>query len=222
MKNKIKITLFTVSIVLFLSACTNQPQPYDYSSFLQSKPRSLLVLMPTNESTDIKASPAIIANSLFPLSEAGYYVFPVALVNDTFKYNGIYEANEIHQIPLHKLKQIFDADAVLYMNIKEYGSTYVIINSVTKVSVEAKLIDLNNGKVLWEKTATASNESQSSGSLVGILVNAIAKQIADTLTDASFDLSAQTDMLLFSTDCKDCLLYGPYSPKYAQDIQLRR
>ena len=73
MKNKIKSALLGAFAVLFLGACAgSQPQIYDYSAFLQTKPRSIVVMMPTSDSSEIKASAAVLANALYPLSEAGY------------------------------------------------------------------------------------------------------------------------------------------------------
>ena len=97
----------------------------------------------------------------------------------------------------------------------------MLLNSVTRVSVAATLVDLNTGAVLWQKSAAAANDSGGGGGdLIGMLVSALVKQIADSISDASFDLSARADAILFSTDCRDCLLYGPYSPHYGQDRQL--
>ncbi len=222
MKNKIKSALLGAFAVLFLGACAgSQPEIYDYSAFLQTKPRSIVVVMPTSDSAEIKASAAVLANALYPLSEAGYYVFSPALVNETFKNNGIYDAAEIAQISTYKLKQIFGADAALYLNVADYGTSYMLLNSVTRVSVAATLVDLNTGAVLWQKSAAAANDSGGGGGdLIGMLVSALVKQIADSVSDASFDLSARADAILFSTDCRDCLLYGPYSPRYGQDRQL--
>ena len=152
MKNKIKSALLCAFAVLFLGACAgSQPEVYDYSAFLQTKPHSIVVMMPTSDSAEIKASAAVLANALYPLSEAGYYVFSPALVNETFKNNGIYDAGEIAQISTYKLKQIFGADAALYLNVADYGTSYMLISSVTRVSVAATLVDLNTGAVLWQK-----------------------------------------------------------------------
>ena len=215
MLNNVKSALFLAFIGLFFSACVSQPAPrHDYSAFLQSNPRSILVPMPINDSADVKASSVVLAHAIPPLTEAGYYVFPAALVNDTFKFNGFSEAYEIHQIPLAKLKQIFNADAVLYLHVKEYGSSYIVLDSVTRVSIEARLVDINSGEVIWQRSATAANGSQGGNDLVSMLINAAVKQIADTLSDVSYDLAIQADRKLFTMNCDGCLLYGPYSPKY--------
>ena len=223
MKNSLKFIALALLAIFFAGCSFKEPEPYDYSAFLQKKPRSILVLMPTNDSTDVAGSAAVLANAVAPLSEAGYYVFPVALVNDTFKQNGITEPNEIAAVPLNKLDQIFQADSVLYINIKEYGTSYAVISSSTKVVLEAKLIDIKSGAKLWEGTATAIEDSSSGqSSLLGMLVSAVISQVANTISDRSYDLAVRADAYLFSRNCRDCILYGPYSPHYGKDAQLHK
>lgn len=221
MQNKFYIFL-TLMMMFILTGCAKKPEIYDYSAFLESKPRSILVLMPTNESVEVKASPAILAHSTLPLSEAGYYVFPAALVNDTFKHNGVYEADEISKISTHKLREIFGADAVLYINIKDYGTKYAVLNSTTVVSADAKLVDLKSNKKIWEKTVFVNNNSNNNngGGLLGAVISAAVNQIANTVSDAGYKLSFVTDNILFATDCNDCILAGPHSNKYLKDKQL--
>ena len=113
MKNSLKFIAAIFLVVFFTGCSIKEPEPYDYSEFLQKRPHSILVLMPTNDSTEISGPAAVLANEVAPLSEAGYYVFPVALVNDTFKLNGITEPSEIAAVPLNKLDKIFHADSVL-------------------------------------------------------------------------------------------------------------
>lgn len=219
--------LFTISTIIlsfFLTACAGKKESYDYSMFLDSKPRSILVMMPTNDSSEVKAGAAVLANAVKPLSEAGYYVFPVALVNDTFKHNGLSEAHDIQRVSAQKLREIFAADTALYLNIKEYGSSYVVFSSVTSVKIEAKLIDLKNGATLWSGSASASSNEQnnSGGGIIGQLVAAVVTQIVNTVADKSFDVSAIATQRLFNTGYNGALLYGPYSPIYQKDPQLSK
>ena len=223
MKNSLKFIAVALLAIFFTGCSVKEPEPYDYSAFLQKKPHSILVLMPTNDSTDVAGSAAVLANAVGPLSEAGYYVFPVALVNDTFKQNGITEPNEIVAVPLNKLDKIFHADSVLYINIKDYGTSYVVVSSSTKVVLEAKLIDIKSGAKLWEGTATAIEDSSSGqSSLLGMLVSAVISQVVNTISDRSYDLAAMADAYLFSRNCHNCILYGPYSPHYGKDAQLHK
>ena len=221
MKNSLKFIVVTLLALFFAGCSFKEPEPYDYSAFLQKKPRSILVLMPTNDSTEVAGSAAVLANSVAPLSEAGYYVFPVALVNDTFKQNGITEPGEIAAVPLNKLDKIFHADSVLYINIKDYGTSYVIVSSSTKVVLEAKLVDIKSGATLWQGEAEAAEDSGSGqNSLLGMLVSAVITQVANTISDRSYDLAVRADAYLFSSNCHNCILYGPYSPHYGKDAQL--
>ena len=223
MKNSLKFIAVTLLALFFAGCSSKEPEPYDYSAFLQKKPRSILVLMPTNDSTEVAGSAAVLANSVAPLSEAGYYVFPVALVNDTFKQNGITEPGEIAAVPLNKLDKIFHADSVLYINIKDYGTSYVIVSSSTKVVLEAKLVDIKSGATLWQGEAEAAEDSGSGqNSLLGMLVSAVITQVANTISDRSYDLAVRADAYLFSSNCHNCILYGPYSPHYGKDAQLHK
>ena len=77
-----------------------------------------------------------------PLAESGYYVFPVTLVDESFKQNGLTMPADIHAVPINKLREIFGADAALYINVKQYGTSYAVISSETRVTAEARLVDL--------------------------------------------------------------------------------
>ena len=222
MKNKAQIAIFSVFVALFFNACAlSEPEIYDYSALQQAKPRSILVLMPSNETTEVDASAAVLANAIYPLSEAGYYVFDPALVHETFKNNGIYEASDIQNVSAHKLRQIFGADAVLYLNVVKYGTSYMLIKSTNVVAVNAKLVDLRSGATLWEGSAQVSDDSGGGGNnLVGMLISAVIKQVGDTITDAGYKLSASADAILLGQNCNNGFLYGPYSPHYGQDRQL--
>lgn len=67
-------------MVWLLSGCA-QPTKTDYSAYKQSKPKSILVLLPQNSTTEVQASHGLLSQTMLPLAEAGYYVFPVAVVN---------------------------------------------------------------------------------------------------------------------------------------------
>ena len=53
------------------------PKTIDYAAFKQSRPKSILVLPPINESPEIQASYSLVSQVTYPLAEAGYYVLPM-------------------------------------------------------------------------------------------------------------------------------------------------
>ncbi|ASY75348.1 MULTISPECIES: DUF799 domain-containing protein [Pectobacterium] len=204
---------------LVLTGCA-KPVPYDYTAFKQSKPKSILVLPPVNHSPDVKASYSLLSQVTYPLAESGYYVFPVAVVEETFKQNGLVTASDIHALSTAKLQQIFGADAALYLDVKEYGTSYIVINSETRVSADARLVDLRTGKLLWSGSATASsNEQQSNanGGIIGILVQAAVNQIAHTISDKGHDIAGVTSARLLAAGNSRGMLYGPRSLQYGKE-----
>ncbi|MTC56513.1 MULTISPECIES: DUF799 domain-containing protein [Providencia] len=207
-------------MALLLAGCA-QPTKVDYSAFKQSKPKSILVLLPQNSTPEVQASHGLLAQTTLPLAEAGYYVFPVAVVEETFKQNGMTNAGDIQAVPPAKLREIFGNDAILYLSITEYGTSYQVIASDTRVTASAKLVDARTGALLWSGSATASSTegNSSSNGIVGILVSAVVNQIADTMTDKSYGIAGITSVRLLSAGKPNGILYGPRSPKYGKDAE---
>lgn len=207
------------AVAALLGACATQ-QPYDYTAFKQSRPASLLVLPPVSTANDIKASPAVMSQATLPLAEAGYYVLPVTLVDETFKQNGLTVPDEIHGVAPEKLREIFGADAAVYLRVTRYGTTYNVISSVTLAEAEARIVDLRSGQLLWQGKAMASSaegDNSSQGGLVGLLVKAVVNQIVGTATDASYNYAGLASQRLLGAPRPNGVLYGPRSPHYQKD-----
>lgn len=206
--------------VVLLGGCVAPPAKYDYSAFRESRPASILVLPPLNGSPDINATYSMLAQTTVPLAESGYYVFPVSLVDEAFKQNGMTTPADIHQISGNKLREIFGADAALYINIRQYGTSYAIIASETRVTAEGRLVDLRSGKTLWVGSATASSNegnNNSGGGLVGLLVKAVVSQIIDSLSNRGHAIAGITSNRLLAAGRPNGILYGPRSPLYLKD-----
>ena len=84
---------------------------YDYTNYRAYPPRSILVLPPVNEGTDIRATYGYLSTVTRPIAELGYYVFPVALVDQLLKENGMPTPGEMVQVPLDKVREIVGAAA---------------------------------------------------------------------------------------------------------------
>ncbi|RBB32234.1 hypothetical protein DPV79_39010 [Burkholderia reimsis] len=215
--------LSVLSIVALLSACAQPAKHTDYTAFKRSQPRSILVLPPVNETNDVTATYGMLSQMTQPLAEAGYYVVPVAVMDETFKQNGLTNAAEIQSTSAAKLREIFGADAALYSKVTQYGSVYQIVDSTTMVAASAKLVDLKTGDVLWEGKGRATgkeignNVNVGAFGIVGVLVQAAVKQIAHSLSDEGHDVAALTSNRLLSAGPPNGLLFGPRSPKHDTD-----
>jgi hypothetical protein len=216
----VRIGTIGLAAILMTACATNQPAAIDYTAFKASKPRSILVMPPVNQSPEVAASLSMLSVATMPLAEAGYYVMPVTLVYETFKQNGITVADDAQNVPLAKLRQIFGADAALYITVNNYGASYRIVDSVVEVKASAKLVDLRTGALLWQGSAVASsaeNNNSNSGGVVGLLVSAVVKQIINSTSDQSHAIANRASQRLLAAGRAGGLLYGPYSPKYGTD-----
>lgn len=205
---------------LFLSGCATV-KPYDYAAFKASRPASILVLPPLNSSPDVEATYSVMAQTTLPLAESGYYVYPVTLVDETFKQNGLTSPADIHAVSITKLREIFGADSALYLDVTQYGTKYMVISSETRVTVTAKLVDLRNGATLWSGSATASSAEGDSnnGGLVGMLIKAAIRQIVETISSQGHLMAGRASYRLLTAGqpMGNGILYGPRSPMYLKD-----
>lgn len=199
---------------LLVAGCATPP---DYTAFRNHHPRSVLVIPPINESTDLKATYSVLSTVTRPLAEMGYYVFPVAVIDQFLKENGLPTPGEMNQIPLRKIDEIIGADAVLYLVINQYGTKYTILDSSSIVRMQARLVDVKTGNLLWTGQINLA-ESSSSGSndLVGMLVSATVNQVVSHSTDEAHKVAITASANLFMTHNKG-LLYGPYRPEFGTD-----
>lgn len=202
-----------------LAGCAAPRQATDYDAFRQAQPHSIVVLPPLNESPEVRATYSVLAQATEPLAEAGYYVLPVALVDETFRQNGLTAADDIHAVPAAKLREIFGADTALYMQVKQYGTSYMIFKSATVVTANARLVDLKTGNTLWTGAATASNDEggNNGGGLIGMLVTAAITQVINSVTEAAHPVAGLTSARLLAAGRPGGLPYGPRSPKYRAD-----
>jgi hypothetical protein len=223
MKRFIWLTSLVLGGVV-LGGCATPPAPYDYTAFQRAKPASLLVMPPLNESPEVNATPGVWSHATRPLAEGGYYVLPVTLVDETLRSNGVQTASDAQSIPYPKLREVFGADAAVYIKVNRYGTSYKIIDSETRVDVEAKIIDLRDGQLLWSGSAFASSAEQSQqaqGGLVGLLVTALVKQIIGTASDASYQYAGTAVDRLLGTPRVNGVLPGPRFPAYGKSVPAR-
>lgn len=217
-KKFLKLAAMLAPAVFAVGCATHKAQPYDYRAFEASNPHSILVLPPLNNSPEVGATESVYSTVTYPLAEAGYYVMPVSLVNETFKQNGLTTTADIHNVAPEKLREIFGADAALYITVDKYGSSYNVLSSVTMVSATAKLVDLKTKTLLWDGKASVvdngNNGGNNGGGLVGMLVQAAVTQIVNSSTNRSHEVAAQTNALMLSAGGPRSILYGPRSPNY--------
>jgi hypothetical protein len=189
--------------------------PADYTAFRQSPPRSILILPPINESTAVEGTYGYLSTVTRPVAERGYYVFPIAVVDQMLKENGMPTAGEMHEVALAKVREITGADAVLYPVLHEYGTKYRVLSSASVVRVSARLVDARSGALLWQGSAVAQQGSGSSGNLVADAIGALVAQAITVHLDQAHAVSRMANARLFSTEGRE-LPPGPYHPEFGR------
>lgn len=196
------------AFILILVGCAT---PKNYDKFRAAHPRSILVLPPKNQSTDVRGTYSFLSTVTMPLAEKGFYIFPVVVVDQMMKENGLPSANEMHDISLKKIKEILNPDAVLYLNLEQYGSKFIVVQSQTSVVASGKLISTATGEVLWEGriVKSVSSSDNSGGGLAGLLISAVVSQAVNSSVDHAHDVSIIASRELFTTEGQG-LINGPY------------
>lgn len=202
--------LMVVAVAATMVGC--QQAKVDRSLLIAHRPRTIVVVPPLNNTADVSASEAFLSTVTRPLAEQGYYVHPVVLVNEMFKANGVPTPQEMHQVPLKKVGEVFHADAVLYPVIRTWTTTYIVIDSSTTVTIDYRLVDVDTGKQLWTKAQTYTYSSgNAGGGLAGMMASALAHSLTDAMVNHKIDVARTTNQLAFR-DERDGLILGPYRP----------
>ena len=194
-------------------------KPKDYRAFLDHQPSSILVLPPLNTTNEVRAADAFLSTVTNPLAESGYYVFPIALVDQMLKENGVPTPGEMHQVPIKKLGEVFGADSVLYIVIKEWKTQYVVVSSTTEVLLEYRLVDVDSGVEMWgfEQRVAEGNGGLSIQGMVEAALYAVVSAAADRARDLAVTANYQA---FFNPN--HGVLKGRRHPGFEEDQKQRR
>lgn len=214
MKRLLIIALF--SATLFITGCTPTITKEEYAPGMYAEhPRSILVLPPINKSTAADAKDFYLATVAEPLTNCGYYVYPIDVVYEILKQEGLSDAETMLNVPPQKFKQFFGTDAIMYVSILSWNTSYYVIAGNVTVSINCVVKSTTTGKVLWVYDGTLKlDTSGDSGNLPG-LAGLIAKVATTAIKTAATDyvpIAQKLNGAVFST-----MPFGAYHPLFDQD-----
>jgi len=218
MQSKKSLITLLIGVSLFvLSGCSTAKyitKGEAYPRMYEEQPRSLLILPPMNESTAAEAKDYYMTTAEMPFAMMGYYTFPVEMVSDVMKQEGVYDTELLYSLPMEKFREYFGADAVLMTTIKKWDLSYVVVASSLTVSIEAKIVSTTTSQTLWAHTGTVVVDlggGNSGGGLGGLIASAVATAIN----------SAAADYVTYAHQANQRLIYtlpaGPYNGAYMSD-----
>ena len=204
---------------MLAGGCATGPKEDPYVLYRELMPRSILVLPPINESVDVNATYSWLTTASEPIGEKGYYVFPVAIVDEFLKENGLPNPEDMHAAPLDKLDEVFGADAVLYVTVEDYGQKFKLVSSDTVVRARAELVDIKSGQSIWQNRVNYSRSGSGSqqGGLLAAIVVAAVEQAGNTINDAAHDATRFANAELLDSRSRGLLL-GPLNPGFEEQM----
>ncbi len=178
-------------------------------------PRSILVLPPINKSTAADAKEYYLSTVAPPLTNSGYYVFPIEFVSDVLKQEGLSDTETMMNIPPQKFREFFGADAVMYISILKWNTNYLLVAGSVTVQIECELKSSISGESLWyyneEMEVNTTGEQNKQGGLAGVLLQAVETAVKTAATDY-VPIARNVNTKIFLT-----LPYGKYRPEHNAD-----
>ncbi|MQP63933.1 hypothetical protein GE253_01100 [Niveispirillum sp. SYP-B3756] len=217
---KIWKTILAAAALAMLSACANQAPPKkDFSAFRDQHPRSIVVVPVVNRSTQVDAPDNFLVTIPGYLAEKGYYVFPVHMVKRFMEDDGLADADLVHKADPVKVADLFGADAVMFITLETWQSSYAVIATTTTVSVKYTLKHGHTGQTIWEDQVTTAYSPQQQNSSGNLLANLIVQAVAAAVERAKpsyLPLAQQANAIAFYGP-EHGMATGPYDPLYGKD-----
>lgn len=178
------------------------------------RPLTILVLPPINETTAADAKEYYSTTIAEPLSFSGYYVFPLEVISEIMKNEGIYDTETVMNLPPHKFKDYFGADAVMYIWIQRWSTSYYVVGGNVSVSIRSVIKSTTTGEDLWQYEGTIVEDTtvtSSGGGLAGLAVALVATAIKTAATDY-VPIAKRANYMIINS-----IPYGKYNPGYDKD-----
>jgi hypothetical protein len=205
------IVFYILCVAIFLLAgCATKTTKYEaFPQMYAEHPASIIVLPPINLTTAADAKEYYTATIAEPLTLMGYYVLPIEITNELLKNSGMYDTELLVNMPPQKFKQNFGADAVMYIKITKWNTSYYVIGGNLQVAVDCLLKSTNTGEVLWKYNGTiVLDTSGGSGNLIAnIIITAI-----KTASAQYVPLALKANFMTMGS-----MPFGKYHPLYNQD-----
>lgn len=181
-----------------------------FTGIYSEKPNSILVLPAINHSTAADAPLYYIASIAQPLTEQGYYVLPVPVTNALLQQAGISDGAQLLAVPPQRFGQMFGADAILFVTIDSWDTSYYVLGGNVTVALTFKLVSTRSSETLWQfrKAVTIDTSGNSNNGLIGALVETAIK----TAQQDYFPIAQQVNY-----GSVGVLPHGKFHPQYGLD-----
>ncbi len=173
-------------------------------------PTSILVLPPINKTTAADAKEYYATTVAEPLTNSGYYVFPMEVVYDVLQQEGLFDTETMMNVPPQKFREYFGADAVLYVTLLEWNTHYSIVSGDVTVKAACELRSTHTGNVIWfyDEAVEVNTTGDTGGGFLGQLIATAIKTAVQSYIPVARDASAKIFL---------AMQFGKYHKEFDQD-----
>ncbi len=212
--------IFVWFLILYFGGCVPYVTKEEFApEMYKESPISILVLPPINETTAADAKEYYATTVAEPLTNSGYYVFPMEVVYDILQQEGLFDTETIMNIPPQKFREYFGADAVLYVTLLEWNTVYLVTAGSVRVRAACELRSTHTGDLIWfydeAVEVNTTGESGGASGLTGLLVKAVTTAIK-TATQSYVPLARDASTKIFLA-----MPYGKYHKDFGNDRKKR-
>lgn len=220
MKRTLRLLLCFATLSIILSGCVPSKiaKKDAFPEMYMEKPLSVLVLPPINLTTAADAKDYYLTTVAEPLSYAGYYVFPIEVASDILRSVGLQDTEVVGEEHLPKFKEFFGADAVLFVKIVRWDTTYIVLAGNVAVGIECVLKSTTTFKDLWKYKGVVvidTTGGSGGGGLIGLAVKAVVTAIQTAATDY-VPIARRVNYMVIGT-----MPYGKYHPEFDTDKEIQ-
>jgi hypothetical protein len=213
---KFILSLIALFLLINLVGCATYITKEEFSPKMYTeRPLSILVLPPMNNSTAADAKDYYMTTVAEPLTNSGYYVYPMEIVSDILQQEGLYDTETMLDAPLDKFKEYFGADAVLYVTIEEWDTQYFITSGSVDVKARCELKSTTSGEVIWfyddKISVNTSGSDGGAGGWIGLLAKVVTTAIQTATTDY-VPIARDVNKNIFLA-----MPFGKYNPMFDKD-----
>jgi hypothetical protein len=217
--NKLIIGIIAGSYI-FLTGCAPYITKQEFAPKMYTEnPKSILILPPINKTTAADAKEYYTTTVAAPLTNSGYYIFPMEIVYDILQQEGLYDAETMADVPPQKFKEFFGADAVMYVTLLKWNTHWFVTSGSVTVQAACELKSTATGELLWfyDEEITVSTEGTSAGmsGWAGLLAK-IATTAINTATQDYVPLATQANKEIFLA-----MPFGSYNRSHNQDQNVK-
>lgn len=213
-------TLIVILSAVVLSACVTAPPSKDFTTFISADPHSILIVPVINHSEEVEAADLFLTTLPVPLSEKGYYVFPINMVKKVMEEDGLGDPMLVHSADTTRLAELFGADSVLYVEILEWTNKYSVLAAGVQVHFLYTIKDGRDGKLLWQDEENLYVDRSQGGSgnlLADLIVTAVVAATDSLSSDYTYVADSANAAAIYAPG--QGIPAGPYSALYRVDTK---